>query len=408
VSDRNFLLVFNTGSSSLKFEVFDYSARLTSVLRGAVSGIGRERSTVQTTGAAPESVAGIAGAGDAAALALERLCSDAGGLRLSANDVVATGHRVVHGGERFSSPVRVTVSVFDALKSLVHLAPLHNPQSLAVMEAVGERFPDVPIVAAFDTAFFHDLPQSARDYAIPAEWSERYSIRRFGFHGIAHQYLSEQMARAPRDGPAPSRVLSLHLGQGCSITALRDGRPVETSMGFTPLEGLVMGTRAGDVDAGVLLHLARQGHDFKELDDALNRRSGLLGLSGVSDDVRRLLELEAGHTGARRALAAFHHRLHKYLGAYAAVLGGVDAVVFGGGIGENSPVVRARICAGLSWLGLELDPEANASCVGSAACISTRDSLIEARVFEVDEEPLIAAAVLSVLGAGARSAGVTA
>lgn len=397
VSKGERLLVFNAGSSSLKFEVFDCAAPLESVVHGAVSGIGRSRATFTVTGRDPELLEHVAGAGDAAALVLERLCDAAIGLE--ERDIVASGHRVVHGAERFSAPVRVTVSVFDALKSLVHLAPLHNPQSLAVMEAVGERFPDVPMVAVFDTAFFHDLPQPAREYAIPDEWAERYSIRRYGFHGIAHQCIAGQMQRAGADGRPPRRVLSLHLGQGCSITALEDGRPVETSMGFTPLEGLVMGTRSGDVDAGVLLHLARLGVDWKALDEGLNRQSGLLGLSGETDDVRELLELEArGHAGALRALAVFHHRVRKYAGAYAAVLGGVDAIAFGGGIGENSPPVRARICAGLAWLGLELDPEANASCVGRAGRISTDASAIEARVVPVDEEPVIAESVLALLG----------
>ena len=391
-----YLLVFNAGSSSLKFEVFEPDAALRSVTRGAVRGIGRQNSRLSM--ADSEEEIEVASVRDAAAVVLGRLCEGVGDLRLSPDNLVASGHRVVHGGEQFSAPVRVTVSVFDALKSLVHLAPLHNPQSLAVMEAVGERFPQVPIVAAFDTAFFHDLPQHARDYAIPAEWAERYGIRRYGFHGIAHQYMAERIRHMGEGGCAPRRMLSLHLGQGCSITALDDGRPVETSMGFTPLEGLVMGTRTGDLDAGVLLHLARNGHDLHEIEDALNRRSGLLGLSGVSDDVRTLLDLEARqHPGARRALAAFHHRVHKYAGAYAAVLGGVDAVVFGGGIGENSPVVRARICAGLAWLGLALDERANDACTGSAGRISAEGSRIVAHVVPVDEEPLIAEAAVRVL-----------
>ena len=400
MNGRDLLLVFNAGSSSLKFEVFEPGAPPRSLLHGAIRDIGRTRPLL-TIGDANEIPVSVAGARDAAVLVLDRLCRGDDGVRLSARNLLGTGHRVVHGGAAFSEPVRVTASVFDTLKSLVDLAPLHNPPSLAVMEAVGERFPQVPIVAVFDTAFFHDLPEPARDYAIPRDWAERHAIRRYGFHGIAHRYLAARVAEAPRDGPPPRRVLSLHLGQGCSITALDQGRPVETSMGFTPLEGLIMGTRSGDVDAGVVLQLVREGHGVHDLDDALNRRSGLAGLSGVSGDVRDLLELESrGHDGARRALAAFHHRLHKYLGAYTAVLGGVDAVVFGGGIGENSPVVRERACAGLHWLGLELDSDANRSCAGAAARISAAASRIEVHVFPVDEEPLIAEAAMSVLGGG--------
>jgi acetate kinase len=402
MNGERYLLVLNAGSSSLKFEVFSAADRLVSRLVGSVSGIGRSESQLALAGRDEERIGGFAGAGDAAALILERLCAGVDGVALTADNVVASGHRVVHGGEAFSAPVRVTASVFDALRSLSHLAPLHNPQALAAMQAVGDRFPAVPMVAVFDTGFFHDLPESVRTYAVPAEWTRRYGIRRYGFHGIAHEYMAKQLPNVIAAPEALGRVVSLQLGQGCSATALRHGRPVETSMGFTPLEGLVMGTRSGDVDPGVLLHLARLGLGWRELDETLNRGSGLLGLSGASDDVRELLELEAErHPGAMLALAAFYHRLHKYLGAYAAVLGGLDAVVFGGGIGEHSAEVRARICAGLGWLGLELDSEANAACLGRAGRISARGSRIEVHVMSVDEEPLIADAALGVLEADA-------
>jgi acetate kinase len=398
VSAERYLLVFNAGSSSLKFEVFAAVEGLPSRLAGAVRDLGRPTSTLVVGAREPETVADLAGAGPAAALVLERLCAGVDGVRLTAQNLIGTGHRVVHGGEVFSAPTRITVSAFDALKSLSHLAPLHNPEALAAMQAVGDRFPQLPIAAVFDTAFFHDLPQSVRTYAIPAEWTQRYGIRRFGFHGLAHEYMAKRIPHMIRKPEAQGRVVTLHLGQGCSAAALRHGRPVETSMGFTPLEGLVMGTRPGDVDAGVLLHLARLGLGWREIDDALNRESGLLGLSGASDDVRELLRLEANrHPGAALALAAFYHRVHKYLGAYAAVLGGLGAVVFGGGIGEHSAEVRARICAGLSWLGLELDAAANAACVGREGCISAPASRIEVHVVPVDEEPLIAAAALGVL-----------
>ena len=394
MSGGRLVLIFNAGSSSLKFEIFDSADGLRSIRRGAVRDIGRASSSFETD-RRTEVLGRVADAGEAAAAVLDRLGREAGGIELSADRIAATGHRVVHGGDRFSSPVRVTVSAFDTLKSLAHLAPLHNPQSLAVMEAVGERYPDVPIVAVFDTAFFHDLPASARCYAVPAEWAERHAIRRYGFHGIAHEYLSRQLPGGGRS----ARAVTLHLGQGCSVAALRDGRPLDTSMGLTPLEGLIMGTRCGDLDPGVVLHLARQGLGWKEIEEALNRRSGLLGLSGASDDVRELLALESdGHEGAGLALAAFCHRARKYLGAYAAVLGGLDAVAVGGGIGENSPEMRARIFDGLGWMGLELDREANARCVGERARVSAGSSAVEVHVIPVDEEPIIAEAVLEVLG----------
>jgi len=395
-TDGGLLLVLNTGSSSLKFEVFAAEGRaLRRVVGGAVRDIGRTRSSFEC-GDRREELDGVADVCDAARRALAHLFDD-GGAGLPAAKLAATGHRVVHGGDRFVAPVRITLSAFDALKSLAPLAPLHNPAALAVMEVVGERFPDLPIVAVFDTAFFHALPETARCYAIPGEWADAHAIRRYGFHGIAHQHLAEVLG-AKRAGP---RAVTLHLGQGCSAAALLDGRPVDTSMGFTPLEGLVMGTRSGDLDAGVILHLARQGYGWKTLEDGLNHRSGLLGLSGVSDDVRDLLAREAqGHAGARLALDAFCMRIRKYVGAYAAVLGGLDAIAFGGGIGENSAEIRERVLRPLAWLGVALDQTANARCTGTEARISAEGSRVKVYVVPVDEEPIIARAMLDVLAAG--------
>jgi acetate kinase len=399
LTDARWLLTFNAGSSSLKFGLFDCQDGPTSRLRGAVRDIGRARA-IFTAGDRSEDAGRIDSAADAASLLLDRIADGIDGIRIDVGNLAATGHRVVHGGAHFAKAVRIDRITFEKLESLNHLAPLHNPHALAVIKAVQEHFPDVPSAAEFDTAFFHDLPETARSYAIPSGLAERYGIRRYGFHGLAHQYMSLQLDACARNGRQTARVLSLHLGQGCSVAALRDGRPVETSMGFTPLEGLIMGTRSGDIDAAILLYLAHQGHPPDELEDLLNRKSGLLGLSGESDDVRKLLELESQqHAGAGLALAAFCHRINKYLGAYAAVLGGIDTIVIGGGIGENSPVIRARICAGLKWLGLVLDPEANAACVGVPERISTAASKIEVHVIPVDEESLIAKAAWNVLQA---------
>lgn len=360
-----------------------------SLARGTIRGIGRENAVLRV-GDEPEQAVSAPDAALAAALVLDRLRAD-GLLGDGAGDGVACGHRVVHGGAEFSRPTRMTATVRERLAAIGELAPLHNGPALAVVDVVGAALPAAPNVAVFDTAFFHDLPDVARHYAVPGDWGAAAELRRFGFHGIAHAYLSSRLTE--RRGRSDGRVLSLQLGQGCSVTALRDGVPVETSMGFTPLEGLIMGTRAGDVDVGIVLQRARQGHSWSALEHDLNRRSGLLGLSGLSDDVRELLAAEAaGHTGARRALAAFCHRIHKYLGAYAAVLGGVDAVVFGGGIGENAPVIRGRICAGLAWLGLAVDADANDRCVGAAGRISSAASMIDVHVIPVREEEAIARA----------------
>ena len=388
------VLVFNAGSSSLKFELFATRPEWHSRVRGAVSGIGRPRSMVQMGQGAPERSASVADPAAAAALVLDELLDGEHGV--AAADVLGCGHRIVHGGDLFSAPARVTRTVFARLTALGELAPLHNVPALAVIDVVRNRLQKAPMVAVFDTAFFRDLPEPARVYAIPESWHAHGRIRRYGFHGIAHAYLSARLKeRCDRQN---ERVLSLQLGQGCSIAALRNGVPVETSMGFTPLEGLMMGTRAGDVDPGVLLHRMRQGEAWSALEHDLNRASGLLGISDASSDVRELAALEAeGHAGATLALAAFCHRIHKYLGAYAAVLGGVDAIVFGGGIGENASGIRARICAGLEWLGLEIDAEANESCAGSEARISTASSTIEVHVIPVREEEAIAHATLQCL-----------
>lgn len=391
------LLTFNAGSSSLKFALFDFTDDLACRVRGAVRDIGRPNSTLETGGAS-EDVGGIGSAAEAASLVLDRLEQGVAGLSLTSTSLAATAHRVVHGGEFYSEAVRIDADTLRNLESLDPLAPLHNPPALAVIKAVEKRFPGVPSAALFDTSFFHQLPPAARTYAIPTELARRHAIRRYGFHGIAHQSMSRQLREAAGCDASLSKVVTLHLGQGCSIAALRDGRPVETSMGFTPVEGLVMGTRCGDVDAGILLFLARQGMQWDELDDLLNRRSGLLGLSGKSDDIRELLELESRQdAGAALALAAFCHRINKYLGAYAAVLGGIDAIAFGGGIGENSPVIRARVCDAMRWLGVELDPASNAGRSSEGGCISADASKIAVHVIAVDEEPIIARAARNVL-----------
>ncbi len=391
------VLIFNAGSSSLKFELFAKRPGLTSCFRGAVKDIGKERPVFQTEDSDPERIR-VSGHAEAAGLILDRICGAAAGNSTSIDRIAATGHRVVHGGDRFSVPTTVTAEVMDRLRALTPLAPLHNPASLAVMEVVRERLAGVPMAAVFDTSFFRTMPDPAKQYAVPASWYRDHGVHRFGFHGVAHQYLYERFTVLRGTDRRVNRVVSLHLGQGCSATALLNGSPVETSMGFTPIEGLIMGTRAGDLDAGAVLHIARQGISWPEIEEALNRKSGLLGLSGVSSDVRELLALEdTGHAGATFALAAFHHRIRKYLGAYTAVLGGLDAILFGGGIGENAPRIRARICAGFEWLGLELDEEANSCCVEREGQLSKATSAIDVRVIPVREEEAIARAVLALL-----------
>ena len=318
--------------------------------------------------------------------------------------VDGVGHRVVHGGSRFIEPVRLDGTVMRDLEALTMLAPLHNPPSLMAIQAaravLGET---IPMVVVFDTAFHATMPAKAATYAIPYEFSERHGIRRYGFHGLAHASLVAGYARTMRRSLDGTRVITLQLGNGCSAAAVRDGRSIDTSMGMTPLEGLVMGTRSGDVDPTIVTYLAqRECVDADTVLRWLNERSGLLGLSGVSNDIREVLEAER-HGDARAALAVdvFCYRARRYIGAYLAVLGGADAVIFGGGIGEHAPGIRERICAGMEWCGLQVDTRLNAETAsqepGAAACISPADASLPAYVVGVDEEAVLAAETLRCL-----------
>jgi len=401
------VLVFNAGSSSLKFELFEPAAAWRSCTRGAVRDIGSGAVVLELDGARVRTSTPVETHREAAEILLDELLGEKAHHGVSAASLAATAHRVVHGGERYSAPTRVTAEVLADLKALTDLAPLHLPSALAVMDVAGRRLGEVPAVAVFDTAFFRELPEVARRYAVPNRWLDEHGIRRYGFHGIAHADMYDRLVTGSGATDRPRRVVTLHLGHGCSAAALLDGRPLETSMGFTPLEGLIMGTRPGDIDPGAIVHLQRLGETPATLADALNQDSGLRGLSGTSGDVRELLAAEAaGDARAAFALEAFCHRARKYLGAYAAVLGGIDAVVFGGGIGENAPTLRSRICSGLAWLGLELDEAANAACVGTEQRISAPASTIAVHVVPVREEAAIARAAfasLDVSDAGAES-----
>ena len=310
-------------------------------------------------------------------------------------------HRVVHGGTRFTQAVRVTPEVRSGLNELNELAPLHNPPSLAIIDAAMTLLPGVPHVAVFDTAFHATLPPEAFTYPLPGEWTARWGLRRFGFHGLSHAYGAEravQMLNRPADG---ARVIVAHLGSGASVTAIRDGRSIDTSMGLTPLEGLMMGTRSGSVDPGLLLHLQlRCGVSAEELEHALNHSSGLLGVSGVSADMREVAEAShGGDSRASLAMAIFAHRARQAIGAAAATLGGVDALVFTGGIGEHSGEVRAAVCEGLACVGLDIDLDANASAQPDAL-ISTTASRAAILVITAREDLMMARAARASLACG--------
>lgn len=306
--------------------------------------------------------------------------------------IEAVGHRVVSGGDRFTAPVLIDDNVLAALDGISDLVPLHNPPAILCIRAAREVLgSSIPMVAVFDTAFHATLPDYAYTYALPRELAERHRIRRYGFHGTAHQYMLKRYSEKTGVPISQAGIITLQLGNGCSATAIRNGRSVDTSMGFTPLEGLVMGTRSGDIDPGIVGYLVeKEGLDAAEIGALLNRESGLLGISGRSGDMRDLLAAEERDAQARLAVEVFCYRVRKYIGAYLAALGGAQAVVFGGGIGEHASTIRARICEGMEWCGLRLDPERNAATTGTEGRISADGSPIAAYVVKVDESALIA------------------
>jgi acetate kinase len=386
------VLTLNSGSSSLKFAWADLGKPTDDlwasprVHAGAIQGIGGKGSFIPgRNGPQPrESRRPVKDHG----AAVEWVLGELRGLH-----VQAVGHRIVHGGDRFKDPVTIDAAVVAEIERLTELAPLHNPSALegirAARSVLGEQ---VPMVALFDTAFHASMPEQAALYALPASLAARHGIRRYGFHGLAHASMVRQYGRQRGGGVAGARVITAHLGHGCSMAAIRDGRSIDTSMGFTPLEGLVMGTRAGDVDPSVIGYLAkREGLEIAEVDRLLNERSGLLGISGLSGDMKVLLPaVETGHAGAILALQLFCYRAKKYLGAYLAALGGADAIIFGGGIGERVPTVRAGMCTGMEWCGVRLDEDLNRAAIdlapGTMAMISQADSPIAVFVAGVDEE----------------------
>ena len=392
------VLTLNCGSSSLKFDLLDVATTGSSrIVSGIVDRIG-EKAEVRLNAGSQVMQESLA-VGDHA----EALGAAAGVLENTGylSGIEAIGHRVVHGGEHFRTPTLVDDDVVSAIESVSALAPLHNRPALAAIKAAAGHFGStLPMVATFDTAFYVDLPEVAFRYALPQALTAELGIRRFGFHGLAHRYMVSRYRSLHPERSAP-RLITLQLGNGCSATATLDGRPLDTSMGFTPLEGLIMGTRCGDIDPSLPLFLARKlGLSLDQVEALLNNESGLLGLSGISADMRDLTAAEgAGSHSATLAIDAFCYRARKYIGAFFAVLNGADGLVFGGGIGEHDPEVRRRVCSGLEWAGLAFDDEANRLGSGDERRISTPGSSIEAWVIPVDEASVIAQDVASCLAA---------
>jgi len=398
------VLVINSGSSTLKFQVIATDLQKFSqnaddrLCRGEVEGIGGEAiiriqyrdQPVQTFTA---SLRDITAALDHL---VRYIASDRSGMPeiKSAADMNAVGHRVVHGGEMFKESALIDDRVLKGIEDCIDLAPLHNPNNIKGIQAARELFgKDVPQVAVFDTSFHHSLPEHAYLYAIPYHLYRRHRIRRYGFHGTSHRYVAFRYRAMRGLTREQTNIITLHLGSGCSAAAIQRGDSVDTSMGMTPLEGLVMGTRSGDLDPAVVSVIARkEGLSSSEVDTLLNTQSGLLGISGLTNDMRELQgELqEHDDRRVRLAIEVFCYRARKYIGAYLAAMGGADAIVFTGGIGENSPEIRARICSGMEWAGLRLDTAKNQETVGREGKISTDDSRLLAYAIPTDEELLIA------------------
>ena len=391
------VLVLNSGSSSLKYQLVEPDSG-TSVFDGIVERIGEETSkaTLRLGEVKLEREGRVADHEAALRLAFD-LVAEAGE-SLDSLGLVAVGHRVVHGGPKLFRPSVVDDALVEELRDLAPLAPLHNPPAVLGIEVARKVLPDLPHVAVFDTAFFHDLPAEAATYAIDSEVAAKWRIRRYGFHGTSHEFVSRQAAEflgAPVDS---LNQIVLHLGNGASASAIAAGRPIDTSMGLTPMEGLVMGTRAGDIDAGVISYLARTADmDIDEIETMLNRRSGMFGMSGDGDMRAVQKRIESGDPAAQNAYAVYIHRLRKYVGAYLALLGYADVISFTAGVGENDAKVRHDALAGMSRLGIELDDSLNGSPSRGARRISAANSPTTVLVIPTDEELAIARAAVTVV-----------
>ncbi len=394
------VLVLNCGSSSIKYKLFDMDNKSV-IAQGGIEKIGLPGSFLKLTLPSgektilekdiPEHTVGVE-------FILDTLTSAEYGAIKSLDEINAVGHRMVHGGEKFSQSVLLTREVLDAFTACNDLAPLHNPANLKGVNAVTAILPNVPQVGVFDTAFHQTMPDYAYMYAVPYELYEKYGVRRYGFHGTSHRYVSQRVCDFLGVKPEGQRIITCHIGNGGSVSAIKDGKCIDTSMGLTPLEGLMMGTRSGDIDGGaVTFIMEKEGLDAAGINNLLNKKSGVAGVSGVSSDMR---ELEAAaKQGNKRAILAekmYFYRIKKYVGAYAAALGGVDIIVFTGGVGENQAACREEVCKDMEYMGVSIDLAKN-NVRGEEAVISTDDSRVKVVVIPTDEELMIASDTMNIL-----------
>ena len=386
------VLVINTGSSSIKYQLYDMPSSKV-LARGRVEKLGTE--SAELNHSHNDKKLKIQVKADNHEQAMDIILDtlvDNGGVIENVAVIDAVGHRVVHGGEEFTGSVVIDDKVIASVEKYADLAPLHNPPNLTGIRVAQNKLPKAKQIACFDTAFHATIPEVAYMYTLPYELYEKYHIRRYGFHGTSHRYVARRAAVLMGKGKYDVNVITCHLGNGCSITAVKEGKSVDTSMGMTPLEGVAMGTRTGNFDPAILFYLADKGYDLKQLNTICNKKSGLLGISGESNDMRNLEELaKKGHKRAQLAIDIFCYRIKKYVGTYAGVLGRLDAVVFTGGIGENVPDVRQKICSDLGQVGIELDRKKNETVIAQEGQISTNESQVKLFVIPTDEEAAIAA-----------------
>ena len=392
------ILTINGGSSSIKFALFEAGDSLRRILEGGIERIGSPEATLRVKGvnASDNFSRPVRADHTVAVSALMDWIAE----RSGRNAVTAVGHRIVHGGPKYSQPQRITTDMVEELHRLSPFDPEHLPEEILLTEAFHRRFPDLPQVACFDTDFHHDMPRVARLLPIPRRY-EAQGVRRYGFHGLSYAFLMEELARLAGTEAAQGRVILAHLGNGASLAAVREGKPVDTSMSFTPTSGVPMSTRSGDLDPGLVWYLARaEGMNAKRFNEMVNSESGLLGISETSSDMRDLLDRETQDVRAAEAVALFCYQVKKWIGAFAAALGGLDHLVFAGGIGENAPTVRARICEGLGFLGIELEETRNAA---NERMISAAAGRVAVLVIHTDEEQMLARSVCRALGLGLAS-----
>ncbi len=398
------ILVVNAGSSSLKFTLFNMAGGENSVLAsGQVERIGSDSPNLiykRPDGFKSEEVIHISNHGEALSEIRKKLLDPQVGVLKNLSEVSAIGHRVLHGGEKVTQPVLITPEVKDIIRECFPLGPLHNPANLTGIEACEKDFPGVPNVGVFDTQFHQTMPPEAYLYAIPYDYYKKFGIRKYGFHGTSHHYVTLSTAEFLGKKLEETTIITCHLGNGCSMAAVKNGKVIDTTMGLTPLEGLMMGTRSGDLDPAAVLRLIELGHSREEVDKILNKKSGLLGIGGInSGDMRDMINAAAeGNAQAELAIRMFVRRVVKYIGAYYVLLGGAEAIVFTGGIGEYSVPIRERVMEGIGALNIRIDKEKNNACFGKKGIISTDDSAWKAIVMPTNEELMIALSTMRVLG----------